>query len=317
MRLGAAGLKEFCVGPAAGSALKAAKERLLQENAGSCSKLEWNRVNQPPLLGRGGFYFVGVVLAMFFKRLRSRIKKDIRVIFERDPAARSVIEVVCCYSGLHAIWLHRISHKLYLKGWVLIPRMISNLGRFLTGIEIHPGATIGEGLFIDHGTGIVIGETAELGRNVTLYQGVTLGGTGKEKGKRHPTIGNNVVVASGAKVLGSFTVGDHAKIGAGSVVLKAVPAYATVVGIPGRVVVMHGKRVGEPVYTDEMMKLLDTDIDSAEMVEEQDVDLNHDELPDPVRDLMLEMSQRLETMEKRVKELEQELQKKELEDKNA
>ena len=256
-------------------------------------------------------------MTMFFKRLRSRIKKDIRVIFERDPAARSVIEVVCCYSGLHAIWLHRISHKLYLKGWVLIPRMISNLGRFLTGIEIHPGATIGEGLFIDHGTGIVIGETAELGRNVTLYQGVTLGGTGKEKGKRHPTIGNNVVVASGAKVLGSFTVGDHAKIGAGSVVLKAVPAYATVVGIPGRVVVMHGKRVGEPVYTDEMMKLLDTDIDSAEMVEEQDVDLNHDELPDPVRDLMLEMSQRLETMEKRVKELEQELQKKELEDKNA
>ena len=254
---------------------------------------------------------------MFFKRLRSRIKKDIRVIFERDPAARSVIEVVCCYSGLHAIWLHRISHKLYLKGWVLLPRMTSNLGRFLTGIEIHPGATIGEGLFIDHGTGIVIGETAELGRNVTLYQGVTLGGTGKEKGKRHPTIGNNVVVASGAKVLGSFTVGDHAKIGAGSVVLKAVPAYATVVGIPGRVVVMHGKRVGEPVYTDEMMKLLDTDIDSAEMVEEQDVDLNHDELPDPVRDLMLEMSQRLETMEKRVKELEQELQKKELEDKNA
>ena len=256
-------------------------------------------------------------MAMFFKRLRSRIKKDIRVIFERDPAARSVIEVVCCYSGLHAIWLHRISHKLYLKGWVLLPRMISNLGRFLTGIEIHPGATIGEGLFIDHGTGIVIGETAELGRNVTLYQGVTLGGTGKEKGKRHPTIGNNVVVASGAKVLGSFTVGDHAKIGACSVVLKAVPAYATVVGIPGRVVVMHGKRVGEPVYTDEMMKLLDTDIDSAEMVEEQDVDLNHDELPDPVRDLMLEMSQRLETMEKRVKELEQELQKKELEDKNA
>ena len=256
-------------------------------------------------------------MAMFFKRLRSRIKKDIRVIFERDPAARSVIEVVCCYSGLHAIWLHRISHKLYLKGWVLIPRKNSNLGRFMTGIEIHPGATIGEGLFIDHGTGIVIGETAELGRNVTLYQGVTLGGTGKEKGKRHPTIGNNVVVASGAKVLGSFTVGDHAKIGAGSVVLQPVPAYATVVGIPGRVVVMHGKRVGEPVYTDEMMKLLDTDIDSAEMVEEQDVDLNHDELPDPVRDLMLEMSQRLETMEKRVKELEQELQKKELEDKNA
>ena len=212
---------------------------------------------------------------------------------------------------------HRIANWLYRHRLRFLARAVSQWSRFWTGIEIHPGATIGEGLFIDHGTGIVIGETAELGRNVTLYQGVTLGGTGKEKGKRHPTIGNNVVVASGAKVLGSFTVGDHAKIGAGSVVLKAVPAYATVVGIPGRVVVMHGKRVGEPVYTDEMMKLLDTDIDSAEMVEEQDVDLNHDELPDPVRDLMLEMSQRLETMEKRVKELEQELQKKELEDKNA
>lgn len=249
-------------------------------------------------------------MAMFLKRFRSRIKKDIRVIFERDPAARSVVEVVCCYSGLHAIWLHRLSHALYLRGWVLLPRMISNFGRFVTGIEIHPGATIGEGLFIDHGTGIVIGETAELGRNVTLYQGVTLGGTGKEKGKRHPTIGNNVVVASGAKVLGSFTVGDHAKIGAGSVVLKAVPAYATVVGIPGRVVVMHGKRVGKPVYTDEMMKLLDSEVDSDEMVEEQDVDLNHGELPDPVRDLMLDMSKRLEEMQDRVNELEKELKKK-------
>lgn len=249
-------------------------------------------------------------MAMFLKSFRSRIKKDIRVIFERDPAARSVVEVVCCYSGLHAIWLHRLSHALYLRGWVLLPRMISNFGRFVTGIEIHPGATIGEGLFIDHGTGIVIGETAELGRNVTLYQGVTLGGTGKEKGKRHPTIGNNVVVASGAKVLGSFTVGDHAKIGAGSVVLKAVPAYATVVGIPGRVVVMHGKRVGKPVYTDEMMKLLDSEVDSDEMVEEQDVDLNHGELPDPVRDLMLDMSKRLEEMQDRVNELEKELKKK-------
>ena len=136
----------------------------------------------------------------------AQIRRDIRVVFERDPAAQSVIEVVLCYGGLHAIWLHRIAHALFVRGWVLIPRLISNFGRFLTGIEIHPGATIGEGLFIDHGTGIVIGETAEIGRNVTLYQGVTLGGTGKEKGKRHPTLGNNVVVASGAKVLGSFTV---------------------------------------------------------------------------------------------------------------
>lgn len=249
---------------------------------------------------------------MFFKKFRTRIKKDIRVIFERDPAAKSVLEVVCCYSGLHAIWLHRLSHKLFLKGWVLIPRMISNFGRFATGIEIHPGATIGEGLFIDHGTGIVIGETAELGKNVTLYQGVTLGGTGKESGKRHPTIGNNVVVASGAKVLGSFTVGDHAKIGAGSVVLKAVPAYATVVGIPGRVVVMKGKRVGEPVYTDEMNKLLDVDVDSRELDEERDVDLEHGELPDPVSDLLVQLTQQVTQMEQKIQKLE-----KELEEKNA
>ena len=249
---------------------------------------------------------------MLFKRLRNRIKKDILVVFERDPAARSVIEVIFCYSGLHAIWLHRISHKLYLKGWVLLPRMISNFGRFVTGIEIHPGATIGEGLFIDHGTGIVIGETAELGKNVTLYQGVTLGGTGKEKGKRHPTIGNNVVVASGAKVLGSFTVGDHAKIGAGSVVLKPVPAYATVVGIPGRVVVMHGKRVGQPVYTEEMLAVMDEDADVKEMEDELDVDLDHDELPDPVKDALTQLSEKLTAMENRVQELE-----KELEEKNA
>ena len=249
---------------------------------------------------------------MLFKRLRKRIKKDIRVVFERDPAARSVIEVIFCYSGLHAIWLHRISHKLYLKGWVLLPRMISNFGRFVTGIEIHPGATIGEGLFIDHGTGIVIGETAELGKNVTLYQGVTLGGTGKEKGKRHPTIGNNVVVASGAKVLGSFTVGDHAKIGAGSVVLKPVPAYATVVGIPGRVVVMHGKRVGQPVYTEEMLAVMDEDADVKEMEDELDVDLDHDELPDPVKDALTQLSEKLTVMENRVQELD-----KELEEKNA
>ena len=249
---------------------------------------------------------------MLFKRLRNRIKKDIRVVFERDPAARSVIEVIFCYSGLHAIWLHRISHKLYLKGWVLLPRMISNFGRFVTGIEIHPGATIGEGLFIDHGTGIVIGETAELEKNVTLYQGVTLGGTGQVKGKRHPTIGNNVVVAAGAKVLGSFTVGDHAKIGAGSVVLKPVPAYATVVGIPGRVVVMHGKRVGQPVYTEEMLAVMDEDADVKEMEDELDVDLDHDELPDPVKDALTQLSEKLTAMENRVQELE-----KELEEKNA
>ena len=195
----------------------------------------------------------------------ARIRRDIRVIFERDPAAQSTLEVVLCYSGLHAIWAHRLAHALYLRGWVLVPRLISNVARFLTGIEIHPGATIGEGLFIDHGTGIVIGETAEIGRNVTLYQGVTLGGTGKEKGKRHPTIGNNVVVASGAKVLGSFTVGDHAKIGAGSVVLRPVPAHATVVGIPGRIVMMKGHRVRTE---EELLRARALSAEEGESVEE-------------------------------------------------
>ena len=239
----------------------------------------------------------------------SRLRKDIRVVFERDPAARSVIEVLFCYSGLHAIWFHRISHALYKRGWVLIPRMISNFARFLTGIEIHPGATIGEGLFIDHGTGIVIGETAEIGNNVTLYQGVTLGGTGKEKGKRHPTIGNNVVVASGAKVLGSFTVGDHAKIGAGSVVLKPVPAYATVVGIPGRIVVMNGKRVHDLQLKDARISV---DAEIREIEEENDVDLCHDKLPDPEEEMIQCMLRNMQRLEKKVNELE-----KQLEDKHA
>ena len=236
----------------------------------------------------------------------ARLRKDIRVVFERDPAARSVFEVVLCYQGLHAIWLHRISHFLYLKGWVLFPRMISNFGRFLTGIEIHPGATIGEGLFIDHGTGIVIGETAEVGKNVTLYQGVTLGGTGKEKGKRHPTIGNNVVVASGAKVLGSFSVGDHAKIGAGSVVLKEVPAYATVVGIPGKVVLMHGKRVKTKAELERDGRIT-VDKDIQEIEDEKDVDLAHGNLPDPDSEMLLCMLRNIQRLEEKVNKLEKEL----------
>lgn len=244
-----------------------------------------------------------------------RIQKDIRVIFERDPAAKSVLEVVLCYSGLHAIWLHRISHFLFKRGWIVSARLVSNFCRFLTGIEIHPGATIGDGLFIDHGTGIVIGETAELGKNVTLYQGVTLGGTGKEKGKRHPTIGNNVVVATGAKVLGSFKVGDHAKIGAGSVVLKEVPPHATVVGIPGRVVVLHGMRVhNEEEYREavaELCKARGYDINNphvrAELMEEIDVDLNHNVLPDPEREMIEVALRQIQRLEQRVSELETEL----------
>ena len=236
----------------------------------------------------------------------ARIRRDIRVIFERDPAAQSTLEVVLCYSGLHAIWAHRLAHALYLRGWMLVPRLISNVARFLTGIEIHPGATIGEGLFIDHGTGIVIGETAEIGRNVTLYQGVTLGGTGKEKGKRHPTIGNNVVVASGAKVLGSFTVGDHAKIGAGSVVLRPVPAHATVVGIPGRIVMMKGHRVRTE---EELLRARALSAEEGESVEEiaaeLDVDLDHDILPDPIAEGIELMRQEIEILKERLHALEE------------
>ena len=245
----------------------------------------------------------------------SRLRKDIRVIFERDPAAKSVLEVVLCYSGLHAIWMHRISHALFKRGWIVPARLISNICRFLTGIEIHPGATIGEGLFIDHGTGIVIGETAEIGKNVTLYQGVTLGGTGKEKGKRHPTIGNNVVIATGAKVLGSFKVGDHAKIGAGSVVLKEVPPYATVVGIPGRVVVLHGKRIhNEEDYKNAWLDFCakkGMDINNpevhAEICDEIDVDLDHDLLPDPDREVIEIALRQIQRLEERVNQLETEL----------
>ena len=213
------------------------------------------------------------------------LKKDITVIFERDPAAKSVFEVIFCYQGLHAIWLHRIAHYLFKKDWIFFPRLISNFARFITGIEIHPGAKISEGLFIDHGAGTVIGETVEIGKNVTLYQGVTLGGTGKEKGKRHPTIGDNVVVASGAKVLGSFTVGHNAKIGAGSVVLKEVPPYATVVGIPGKVVLLYGEKVTE------------------------NIDLAHDQLPDPDEEMIQCMHRSLLKLEEKVKKLEKELKK--------
>ncbi|CUH97735.1 Serine acetyltransferase [Propionispora sp. 2/2-37] len=215
-----------------------------------------------------------------------RIKEDVDAVFERDPAARNLLEVLLCYPGLHAIWLHRISHYLYKKGMVLLPRLISNIARFLTGIEIHPGATIGKGLFIDHGTGVVIGETAELGDNVTLYQGVTLGGTGKEKGKRHPTIGDNVVVATGAKVLGSFKVGDNSKIGAGSVVLREVPPNSTVVGIPGKIVWHEGKKV-----------------------ESRAVDLEHNNLPDPEGEMIFCMQRNLMRLEERISQLEGELKK--------
>ena len=164
------------------------------------------------------------------------VKEQIDTIFREDPAAKSVIEILVCYPGLHAILAHRLAHRLFRWGVPLIPRLISQASRFFTGIEIHPGARIGRRFFIDHGSGVVIGETTEIGDDVLLYQGVTLGGTGNERGKRHPTLGNRVVVGTGAKVLGSIRIGDNVKIGAGSVVVHAVPDNSTVVGVPGRVV---------------------------------------------------------------------------------
>jgi serine O-acetyltransferase len=191
------------------------------------------------------------------------LKEDIEVVFEQDPAARSYLEVILTYSGLHAIWAHRLAHAFFKRNLFFIARVISQVSRFFTGIEIHPGAKIGRRFFIDHGMGVVIGETCEIGNNVTVFQGVTLGGTGKEKGKRHPTILDNALIATGAKVLGSITVGAYSKIGAGSVVLHDVPDHSTVVGIPGKVVIQNGKRIKN--------------------------DLDHCNLPDPVADRFKEL----------------------------
>ncbi|MCL6691555.1 serine O-acetyltransferase [Pseudomonas sp. R3.Fl] len=165
-----------------------------------------------------------------------RVREDIQSVFHRDPAARNAFEVLTCYPGLHVVWLHRLAHLLWASGWKWLARLVSNFGRWMTGIEIHPGARIGRRFFIDHGMGIVIGETAEIGDDVTLYQGVTLGGTSWNKGKRHPTLADGVVVGAGAKVLGPFTVGAGAKVGSNAVVTKEVPPGATVVGIPGRII---------------------------------------------------------------------------------
>jgi serine O-acetyltransferase len=175
--------------------------------------------------------------------LGQSIREDIAAVFERDPAARSYLEVLLCYPGLHALWFHRINHWLWSHNLRLTARWFSQWARLFTGIEIHPGAQIGHRLFIDHGMGVVIGETSIVGDDVTLYQGVTLGGTGKEKGKRHPTVGNGVVVGTGAKVLGNIVVGDNCRVGAGSVVLRSIPDNSTIVGVPGHIVLRNGKRV--------------------------------------------------------------------------
>ena len=205
------------------------------------------------------------------------LKKDLDTVMKNDPAARSRLEVMLAYSGFHAVIMYRFAHFLHLHNYRLCARCVSQLARFLTGVEIHPAAELGAGVFIDHGMGVVIGETTVIGDNCTLYQGVTLGGTGKDKGKRHPTLEEGVMVAAGAKILGPFTVGRHAKIGAGSVVLKEVPPSSTVVGIPGRVVRIKGERV-------------------------DDLDQN---LPDPVKDELARLAAENERLRERVEELEQ------------
>jgi serine O-acetyltransferase len=208
-----------------------------------------------------------------------RFRQDVRAVLERDPAAKSILEVLLCYPGYHALLFHRVAHFLYRCGLTLLARMVSQLSRFLTGIEIHPGAVIGDAFFIDHGMGVVIGETTEIGDNVTIYQGVTLGGTGKEKGKRHPTVRDNVVIGAGAKVLGPIEIGSNARIGAGSVVLNPVPPGSTVVGIPGRVVFYNGKKVAA-------------------------INLNHTDLPDPVADMLNRLQDQIDQLRFQQEELE-------------
>src|ERR1700684_2240149 len=203
-------------------------------------------------------------MVSFFRSVR----EDVAAVLESDPAARSYFEVLIFYPGLHAVWAHHLSHWLWRHGLRFLARLVSQVARLLTGVEIHPGAEIGRRLFIDHGMGTVIGETAIVGDDVTLYQGVTLGGTGKEKGKRHPTIGNHVVIGSGAKLLGNITIGDNCRVGAGSVVLRSVPANSTIVGVPGHIVVRDGKRVVITDPKDIRDPLSDVIIKLAEEVQE-------------------------------------------------
>lgn len=208
-----------------------------------------------------------------------KIKRDFNAALSMDPAATSKIEVALTYAGFHALLLHRFAHWLWKKRIPFVPRALSQIARFITGIEIHPGAAIGSGMFIDHGMGVVIGETTEIGDNVTLFQGVTLGGTGKHRGKRHPTLGSHIVVGAGAKVLGPINIGDYVKIGANSVVLDNVPDHSTVVGIPGEVVKIKGESV-----TDETL-------------------LDHIDAPDPVADRFIDMQRQIDVLKRELKRL--------------
>jgi len=220
------------------------------------------------------------VISIFYKGFWKRLTEDIQTVFEKDPAAKNVVEVLLCYPGLHALWLHHIAHSLYEERLIVPARLVSHISRFLTGIEIHPGAKIGRRFFIDHGAGVVIGETSEIGDDVLLYQGVVLGGTTHEKKKRHPTLQNNVIVGAGAVVLGAIIVGEGAKIGAGSVVVSDVPQNTTVVGVPGKAV-----EPGKP---------------------HPKVDLEHGRLPDPVAAEMGSVREALRKLEERIEKLEKE-----------
>ena len=211
----------------------------------------------------------------------SEVRDEVRVVRERDPAAKSDAEVLLLYSGLHAVLAHKVSHKLYQSGHTFSARAVSQAARALTGIEIHPGATIGKGFFIDHGAGVVIGETAEIGDNCTLYQGVTLGGTGKDTGKRHPTLGNNVMVGAGAKILGPFRIGDNCKIAAGAVVLEAIPDDCTAVGIPARVVRCKNEKVAA----------------------DANKNLDHVHIPDPVSQELCRMREQMKRLEEEIERL--------------
>ena len=200
-------------------------------------------------------------------------RRDIRAVLERDPAARSSLEVLLCYPGVHALVFHRLAHTLWHHGWLTMARLVSHFARFVTGIEIHPAAKLGPGLFIDHGMGVVIGETAEVGENVTIYQGVSLAGPSLKREKRHPTLGNNVVVGAGAKIIGGFKIGDGSRIGAGSVVVREVPPNSVVVGVPGRVTYRDGQRVAG------------------------EIDLNQTDLPDPVSKAIEQLVERIRALE--------------------
>src|SRR5512142_1881998 len=208
----------------------------------------------------------------------ARLKQDIKAVFDRDPAARSALEVVFCYPGLHALWFHRVAHWFWKHEFYFVGRFTSHLGRFFTGIEIHPGATIGKGFFIDHGMGVVIGETAEIGDYVTLYHGVTLGGTSLNKVKRHPTLMDHVVVGAGAKVLGAITIGANSRIGANAVVVKPTPPDSVVVGVPGQIVV-RGPHIHAP---------------------DEKADLDHGRLPDTIGETLKALIAHVESLEKRV-----------------